>query len=111
MRPALKAQNTLERIAIGLNLAPVPAGEAMFEPAAARILVAGVRLGVFERLAAGSASVGELAAELGTEPRATELLVDALAGLDYLSASNNSYTMTKRARKWLDPASETYIGT
>ncbi len=111
MRPGLKAQNPIERVAIGMNLAPVPAGEALFEPAAARILVAGVRLGVFERLAGRSASVAELAAELGTETRATALLVDALAGLDYLTASNGGFTLTKRARKWLDPASETYIGT
>ena len=70
MRPGLRAQNPIERVAIGMNLAPVPAGEALFEPAAARILVAGVRLGLFERLAGRSASVAELAAELGTETRA-----------------------------------------
>ena len=51
MKPGLKPQNPLERVAIGMNLAPFPAGEALFEPAAARILVAGVRLGIFERLA------------------------------------------------------------
>src|SRR4051812_14014820 len=111
MRPGLKPQNPIERMAIGLNLAPYPAGEALFEPAAARIVVAGVRLRVFEGLSGRRMTVEELASELSIEPRATELLVDALAGLGYLTVSNGGYTLTKRARKWLDPASETYIGT
>jgi 2-polyprenyl-3-methyl-5-hydroxy-6-metoxy-1,4-benzoquinol methylase len=111
MRPGLKPQNPLERVAIGLNLAPYPAGEALFEPAAARILVAGVRLGIFERLSGRTATIEELVAELGTEVRATELLVDALAGLEYLTASGDRYTLSRRARKWLDPASDTYVGT
>jgi 2-polyprenyl-3-methyl-5-hydroxy-6-metoxy-1,4-benzoquinol methylase len=111
VRPGLKPQNLLERVVIGLNLAPYPAGEALFEPAAARILVAGVRLGVFERLAGRTATAQELASDLGAEPRATELLVESLAGLEYLSRSRGGYTLSKRARRWLDPASGTYIGT
>ena len=45
MRPGLKGQTPVEQLVFALNLAPTPAGEALFEPAAARILVAGVRLG------------------------------------------------------------------
>jgi 2-polyprenyl-3-methyl-5-hydroxy-6-metoxy-1,4-benzoquinol methylase len=111
MRPALKAQNALERIAIRLNLAPVPAGEALFEPAAARVLVAGVRLGVFERLAGASMTAPELAAAAGTEPRATELLLESLAGTGHLKRNGAAYTLSKKTRKWLDPASDTYVGT
>jgi O-methyltransferase domain/Dimerisation domain len=111
MRPGLKPQNPLERLVLGLNLAPVPAGEALFEPAAARILVAGVRLGVFERLAGGGMTTEALAAELGTEPRATELLLESLAGTGHLTRNGGGYALSKKARKWLDPASDTYIGT
>jgi 2-polyprenyl-3-methyl-5-hydroxy-6-metoxy-1,4-benzoquinol methylase len=111
VRPGLKSQNLLERAAIRFNLAPYPAGEALFEPAAARILVAGVRLGVFETLAGRRMTVDELTAALGTKRRATELLVESLAGMDYLTGNGRGYTLTKRARKWLDPASDTYIGT
>src|SRR3954447_17965829 len=111
VKPALKAQTLLERLAFRANLAPYPAGEAIFEPAAARILVAGVRLGVFEALAGRRMTVDQLAVELSIEPRATELLVDSLAGLGYLTPSNGGFALAKRARKWLDPGSETYIGT
>ena len=52
-----------------------------------------------------------LAAELGTEPGATELLLGALDGLGYLTRGGGGYTLSKRARKWLDPASDTYVGT
>ena len=111
MRPALKAQTPVERVAIALNIAPIPAGEALFEPAAARVLVAGVRLGVFERLASRSMRSDALAGELGTEPAATALLLESLAGLGYLSGDDGGYTLAKRARKWLDPTSDTYVGT
>jgi 2-polyprenyl-3-methyl-5-hydroxy-6-metoxy-1,4-benzoquinol methylase len=111
MRPALKAQTPIERVAIALNIAPLPAGEALFEPAAARVLVAGVRLGVFERLSRARMAPGPLAQALGTEPRATELLLQSLAGIGYLKAGRSGYTLSGRARKWLDPSSETYVGT
>jgi 2-polyprenyl-3-methyl-5-hydroxy-6-metoxy-1,4-benzoquinol methylase len=111
MRPGLKGQTPVEQLVFALNLAPTPAGEALFEPAAARILVAGVRLGIFERLVSGPIASDALAAELGTEPGATELLLGALDGLGYLTRRDGGYTLSKRAGKWLDPASDTYIGT
>jgi 2-polyprenyl-3-methyl-5-hydroxy-6-metoxy-1,4-benzoquinol methylase len=111
MRPGLKAQTLLERTALRFNLAPVPAGEALFEPAVARVLVAGVRLRLFEKLAGHRMTVDELAAALGTKRRATELLVESLASIDYLDENGSGYTLTRRSRKWLDPASDSYVGT
>jgi hypothetical protein len=79
------APDTLtELLGLRLNVAPVPAGEAMFGMPAVRAVMAGVRLGISARLARGEATSEAPAAELELHP----------AG----------------ARR-VDPASETYVGT
>lgn len=56
-----------------------------------KVLLAGVELGVFERLAGGPASAGEIAAGIGGTPRGTEILLDALAALGFLGKDGLSY--------------------
>jgi hypothetical protein len=63
MRPGLLPDNLLERLAIRLNLGPVPDGHAMFGMPMSRVTIAGVRMGVFERLARGPAATD------GSRPR------------------------------------------
>jgi 2-polyprenyl-3-methyl-5-hydroxy-6-metoxy-1,4-benzoquinol methylase len=111
VRPVMKAETPLEFLALRLNLAPVPVGEAMFGMPIARVVIAGVRLGIFERLAKGPASADELASELGLEPKGTELLLDSIAALGHLRISDGRYELSKGDRQWLDPASDTYVGT
>ena len=41
----------------------------------------------------------------------TRLLCENLAGLGILDQDGHTFSMSKRSRKWLDPASDTYIGT
>lgn len=53
----------------------------------AQILMTGVRLGVFEALAAGPADARELAARLGADPRGVRILCDALTALGILDKS------------------------
>lgn len=50
----------------------------------AQILMTGVRLGVFEALAAGPADAAELAVRLDADPRGVRILCDALAALGVL---------------------------
>ncbi|WP_433273618.1 methyltransferase [Actinosynnema sp. CS-041913] len=71
-----------------------------------RAMAAGLRLGVFEALAAeGLSSAGlsseGLAARLGTDPRGTALLAEALVAFGYLERSDDGYTNTASTRKWL----------
>ena len=69
MRPGLLPDNPLERFAIRMNLAPVPDGHAMFGMPMSRVTIAGVRMGVFERLARGPATAEEVAHDIGAARR------------------------------------------
>jgi acetylserotonin N-methyltransferase len=57
-----------------------------------KVLFVAVSFGIFDRLYGASASVGELAAELGADPDALERLLDACVGLELLRKQNASYT-------------------
>src|SRR6202035_64233 len=109
LRPA--ADEPLERVAIALNLVPLPAAFALYGLTSGRIVGAGQRLGVFGRLLRGPATAGRLAEELELQLAGTRLLCENLAGLGLLDQDGHTFALSKRARKWLDPASDTYIGT
>lgn len=57
-------------------------------------VVAAVRLGVFDALAAGPAAVDALAPRLGADPDRLEVLVDALVGLELLTRDGDRYAST-----------------
>jgi 2-polyprenyl-3-methyl-5-hydroxy-6-metoxy-1,4-benzoquinol methylase len=111
MRPGLLPDNPLERMAIRMNLAPVPDGHAMFGMPMSRVTIAGVRMGVFERLARGPATVEEVARDIGAHAEGTRLLLESLAALDQVERERGTYSLSRTGRKWLDPASDTYVGT
>jgi len=111
MRPTMRADNPLEYVALKLNLAPVPVGEMMYATPMARSVMAGVKLGIFARLAKGPASVEQLAEELGLQQTGTRLLLDSLAVGEHVKRDGAVYKITGRASRWLDPASDTYVGT
>ena len=98
MRPDLRPENPTEWLALRLNLAPRPVGEAMFGMPMARSVIAGVRLGVFGRLAEGPAGADELASELKLTPAGTRLLLDSLHALGHVGRDGNRYELTKNAR-------------
>src|SRR3954447_286440 len=111
MRLYMKPSNATEFAALRLNLAPVPVGEVMFSLPLARTVMAGVRLGVFRRLARGDASEEELARELELTAEGAHLLLAGLESVGHVERSDGRWTMTKRSRRWLDPDSDTYVGT
>jgi ubiquinone/menaquinone biosynthesis C-methylase UbiE len=111
MRLYMKPSNPTEFAALRLNLAPVPVGEVMFSLPMARTVMAGVRLGVFRRLAQADASTEELARDLDLTGEGARLLLAALASIDHVEESGGRWSLTRRSRRWLDPASDTYVGT
>jgi len=53
----------------------------------------------------------ELAEHLGLQPTATELVLDVIASLGHVERrADGRYAMTERARRWLDPRSDHYLG-
>ncbi len=67
----------------------------------ARTIMVGTKLGVFESLASGPLTAGEVATQSECNPGATKKLLDALSGAGYLHADGERYTISSLARKWL----------
>jgi 2-polyprenyl-3-methyl-5-hydroxy-6-metoxy-1,4-benzoquinol methylase len=111
MRVEPAADDLLERVAIRMNLVPVPAAYALYGMTAGRVVGVAQRLGVIGRLLGGPATAGRLAEELELRVPGTRLLCENLAGLGILEQDGHTFSLPKRSRKWLDPESETYIGT
>jgi 2-polyprenyl-3-methyl-5-hydroxy-6-metoxy-1,4-benzoquinol methylase len=109
LRPA--PDDLLERVGISLNLAPLPGAYAMYGMVAGRVVGVAQRLGIFRQLLSGPATAGRLAEQLELQVPGTRLLCENLAGLGILEQDGHTFSLPKRSRKWLDPASETYVGS
>lgn len=111
MRITARPDNLTERIGLMMNLVPTPIGEAMFAMPIARSLQVAQRTGMLAALAEGPREPTELAEHLGLRPEGTELVLDVIASLGHLELrADGRYEMSKRARRWLDPRSDHYIG-
>jgi hypothetical protein len=74
------------------------------------LLRTGVRLGVFDALAAGPAGADEVAARVGADPRGTRLLLNALAALRLVRADGDRYALADGAAELLVTGSPAYYG-
>jgi SAM-dependent methyltransferase len=111
MRITTAPDGLAERIGLALNRVPTPVGEAMFGMPVARSLQVAQRTGILAALAEGPREPAELAEHLGLQAQATELLLDVIASLGHVALRpDGRYEMSERARRWLDPASEHYVG-
>jgi hypothetical protein len=111
MRITAAPAGAIERIGLMLNRVPTPIGEAMFGMPVARALQVAQRTGMLAALAEDPREPGELAEHLGLQPAGTELVLDVIASLGHLELRpNGRYAMTDRARRWLDPRSDHYVG-
>ncbi len=111
MRLKAAPDDPLEWVGIALNLAPMPGAYAMYGMVAGRVVGVAQRLGVFGQLLKGPATAGRIAEQLELQVPGTRLLCENLAGLGVLDQDGHTFKPAKSARKWLDPASGTYIGT
>jgi SAM-dependent methyltransferase len=93
--------NLVERLVLRAGAAPLPLLETQIAYTLARVIMAGVRLGVFDALADGPGTAEEVAQRCGTDPAATGKLLFALAGAGYLNAVDGGYELAPVARKWL----------
>lgn len=106
MRLALRGESLVERLALLAGLVPTPAAHAWGGMALAGALVAGAELGLYPRLARGPASAEELAVELNADRAGVELVLECLRAAGHVSRRGGRYRLRRRARRWLDPASD-----
>jgi C-methyltransferase len=77
---------------------------------ATAILKAGVELGVFDLVAAGTTTATEIASIAGTSERGTRILLDGLAALGLLVTAGNGYRLTPLSDAYLVSERPTYLG-
>lgn len=111
MRIGPRYDGLLERVGGALNLIPLPVGLAMFGMPVARSLQVAQRTGVFGELVQAPASAAQLAQRLDLREQGTRRLLDVLVAAGQLQLdSDDRYRVSRRAAKWLDPASDSYVG-
>ena len=83
MKLTVSGENPIERVVLALGLAPVTIADTHIAFMRARAIMVGVKLGIFEALTAGPASVQD-ARQCGTSEAGTQKLLNALVGSGYL---------------------------
>lgn len=105
MRLGLLAANPVEWLALRTGLVPAAAADAWGGMALSGVVVAAVRTGITARLSEGDATAAKVAADLGLDPLPTRLLLDCLRSAGHVTARSGRYRLSRRSRRWLDPAS------
>lgn len=123
MRLSVTPEGPVDQLALLLNLAPTPVPEVMFGMAGSRVLTVAARLGLFVALARPGQTLALLATHCQVAPEGLLHLLGCLQALGYVQVQAHEqthdraheqtqvYALSSRARKWLDPASDTYVGT
>lgn len=78
--------------------------------AEARILQTGVSLGIFEAMENAPHDAQTIANKLQLEPKATELLLNALAALNILEKTAQQFSLSEAAERYLLHSSPQYLG-
>ena len=76
----------------------------------ARLIQTAVELAVFDALENSAATFEAVANRLELEPKATELLLNALASLELVDKRGGSFSLTESAAKYLLKSSPQYVG-
>jgi 2-polyprenyl-3-methyl-5-hydroxy-6-metoxy-1,4-benzoquinol methylase len=106
MKIKLQAENLVEWLALKLNLAPKPMIDTQIVFNAARAIMAGAELGIFEAIGTQARTADEIAQACRTHPRSTKQLLDCLVGVGYLKWSGDKYSLKRGLQKWLLKESE-----
>lgn len=109
MKIKLTAENPLEWIALRMNLVPKPLIDTQIAFNAARAIMAGAELGVYDAIGKGSRTADQVAKACNTHAHSTKQLLDCLVGIGYLEWSDGAYTLKKRYQKWLLNESESNV--
>ena len=101
MRLGVIAENIIERLVLKSNAVPEPLLETQMAFSMARSIMVGVKLGLFEATGDGARSAADIAKTCGTNPGATEKLLNTLTGCGYFKFRDGTYAPTPKTEKWL----------
>jgi 2-polyprenyl-3-methyl-5-hydroxy-6-metoxy-1,4-benzoquinol methylase len=94
-------EGIFERIGLSLELGPVALADTHVTMIAARTIMAGASLGIYDAIDAGARTAEDVARTCKTDLRATRTLLEALAGLEYVIEKRGKYTNSKRVERWM----------
>jgi ubiquinone/menaquinone biosynthesis C-methylase UbiE len=77
---------------------------------AAQILKTSVQLDVFSKIGSAAQDAKSIATAIGTEPHATEVMLNALCSLGFLEKKNGKYQLNELSQTYLVEDSPLYIG-
>jgi predicted O-methyltransferase YrrM len=100
MRYGLVATNPIERMALATGLVPTALIDTYAAAFGEAILVATER-GLFEALRDGPLDSAAVAARAGTEPKATDKLLNLLTSMRYLRWADGRFRLGRMARRYL----------
>ena len=109
MKIKLQPENPLEWMALKLNLAPTPLVDTQIAFNAARAVMAGAELGIYDAIGKTAKTADEIAASCHTNAHATKQLLNCLVGIGYLNWSDEKYSLKKKYHKWLLKESESNL--
>lgn len=92
------------------SLSAAPVFQAFFGYLATAALGSGVRLGVFDALAAGPCEAAAVARAVGADARGVRILLEALAALGFVEPQAAAYRLTPVAEAFLVSSSPSYLG-
>jgi|SRR5659263_31134 len=84
--------------------------ETTFAFTTTRVLVAAVDIGLFTHIASGHRTVTDIAKKADASERGVEIILNALASLDFLTKSNGTYDLTPLSDKFLVKGKTSYFG-
>ncbi len=96
-------EGLMENVALRAGKVPIPLIDVLFGPMKARVVMAGVRLGIFDSLSAKSATACELASSLHLNEECVEMLLRVLVHSDYLDCSAGHFSLSRLSRRTLAP--------
>jgi ubiquinone/menaquinone biosynthesis C-methylase UbiE len=106
VRVGASPEGLAERAGFAAGLAPEPLLEGYVAFMAARAIMAGTRLGIYEALAERPATARSLAERLELDPAGTDALLLALQAQGYLERSRDGvYSIGKAIERWMLPGS------
>src|SRR5450755_4183141 len=82
---------------------PTPVLDVLFGPLKARVVMAGVKLGIIDALAEAPATAAQLAAALRLNKDCLEMLLRVLVHCDYLAWNGHAFSLSALARRTLAP--------
>jgi SAM-dependent methyltransferase len=101
MKLGMVPENLMERLALLSGVLPPGIFECWFGIMLARTVMAATKLDVFESLAATPLTAVEVAQGCGTDPCATEKLLNALVGVGLVRVRGRRYCLRRSARSWV----------